>query len=331
MKRILVAGGAGYIGSVTAQLLVEEGWEVAIVDDLSTGHKDAVPPGAELHMIDIRDRSRLATFVNSFRPDVAVHFAARTLVGDSFPKAHEYFDVNVGGTVSLLSCLISSGCRRIVFSSSCTVYGYPDEIPISEESPVKPAVSPYGQTKQMNETSLSWLHNHNGLSYATLRYFNAAGAWEGRGEDHRPESHLIPLAIDAALGLRPQLSIFGSDYPTPDGTCIRDYIHIRDLADAHILACQHLLNASSPTGLVLNLGTGIGSSNLEVLRAVEAVSARKVPYVMAERRPGDPPVLVAANGKANRVLGWTPKRSALSEVVRTAWEWRSEHKHGYGA
>ncbi len=329
MKSVLVVGGAGYIGSVTAALLVEQGWNVAIVDDLSTGHADAVPDGARLVQVDIRDRHAIQGVIQALRPLCALHFAARTLVGDSFPKAHEYFDVNVGGTASLLSALVSQGCRKIVFSSSCTVYGYPDSVPIDETAVIKPAISPYGQTKQMNETTLEWLRQHNGLSYSSLRYFNAAGAWQGRGEDHRPESHLIPLCVDAALGLRPELKLFGTDYPTPDGTCILDYIHIRDLADAHVAACQWLLDHPDGSSLLCNLGTGTGSSNMQIMQAVERVSGHKVPYTAVERRPGDPPALVASNAKARRVLNWNPTHSDLDEVVRTAWEWRSALPNGY--
>lgn len=331
MKSVLVVGGAGYIGSVTSALLLERGWEVVIVDDLSTGHLDAVPPGARLARVDIRDRAAIAGVVSTLRPECALHFAARTLVGESFPKAHEYFDVNVGGTASLLSALVANGCSRIVFSSSCTVYGTPDSVPIDETAQIKPAISPYGQTKQMNETTLEWLRQHNGLSYSSLRYFNAAGAWQGRGEDHRPESHLIPLCIDAALGLRGELKLFGTDYPTPDGTCIRDYIHIRDLADAHVAACDWLLSNPQASSLICNLGTGTGSSNLDVIKTVQRISGKTVPYTAVERRPGDPPALVASNVKARQVLGWNPTHSDLSEIVETAFEWRAAHPSGYRA
>ncbi len=329
MSNALVVGGAGYIGSVTAALLAEQGWTVTVLDDLSTGHQAAIPPNARWLNVDIRDRKALLHAVEQVRPDCTLHFAARTLVGESFPKASEYFDVNVGGTTALLHTLIQCGFPRIVFSSSCTVYGEPDNLPIDEEAPVKPAVSPYGQTKQMNESSLAWLNKHNGLSYCSLRYFNAAGAWGNLGEDHRPESHLIPLCIDAAMSLRPPLKLFGVDYPTPDGTCVRDYIHIADLAQAHIAACHWLLQNQQGSSLVCNLGTGTGHSNLEVIRAVERAAGSRVPYNIVDRRPGDPPALVAANEKARRTLNWTPKFADLDVIAAHAWKWRTMFPKGY--
>jgi len=267
-------------------------------------------------------------------PECVLHFAALAYVGESFDRSADYFDVNVGGTASLLAAMAGAGVGRLVFSSSCTVYGIPESVPIAEDAWVRPAESPYGETKQMCEAMLRWQAGTTRLSFAALRYFNAAGAWGTHGEDHRPETHLIPLVMEAARGARKGkesegVKIFGRDYPTEDGTCVRDYVHILDLARAHAAACEKLLRAPAGTALTVNLGSGRGSSVLDVIRAVEHVSGRKVPYEFTERRPGDPPELVAANGRAAEVLGWKPEHSSLEEVVRTAWEWREKHPAGY--
>ena len=334
MTPVLVVGGAGYIGSATAALLATRGYDVAVLDNLDRGHAAAVPAGVNFVQADVRDREMLANVVGAIGPECILHFAALAYVGESFDRSGDYFDVNVGGTASLLAAMAGAGVGRLVFSSSCTVYGVPELVPIAEDARVRPAESPYGETKQMCEAMLRWQAGTVGLSFAALRYFNAAGAWGIHGEDHRPETHLIPLVIDAVRGARQGkvlkgVKIFGRDYPTEDGTCVRDYIHIRDLAEAHVAACDNLLRAPAGTALTANLGSGRGSSILDVIGAVERVSGRKVPYEYGERRPGDPPELVAANGKAADLLGWKPQHSSLDEVVRTAWEWREKHPAGY--
>ncbi len=331
MPTALVTGGAGYIGSVTARLLLERGWSVTVLDDLSAGHRAAVPAKARFVEGEIGDRGAVRAALEGGRPDCVLHFAALTYVGHSFERAHDYFAVNIGGTSMLLAELVEHGVANFVFSSSCTVYGEPDSVPIDEAATVKPAVSPYGQTKQTCESMLSWLASTGKLSFAALRYFNAAGSTDDLGEDHRPETHLIPLVIDAVLGRAPELKVFGNDYPTRDGTCIRDYVHVRDLADAHVAAAELLLAPSTPRGTrhIVNLGTGTGSSNLEVIQAVEKVSGRKVPYCFAPRRPGDAPALVADNAHARKLLGWNPRYTTIESVVETAWKWRVENPTGY--
>ncbi|MBM4355393.1 MAG: UDP-glucose 4-epimerase GalE [Deltaproteobacteria bacterium] len=332
MPSALVTGGAGYIGSVTARLLLDRGWSVMILDNLSAGHRSAVPDGARFVQGHVGDRSVVRATLAACAPDCLLHFAALTYVGHSFEQAHDYFAVNIGGTAQLLVELVKSGTTRVVFSSSCTVYGEPDSLPIDESAPVKPAGSPYGQSKQTCETMLSWLASTGKLSFSSLRYFNAAGATETLGEDHRPETHLIPLVIDAALGRRPALEIFGSDYPTRDGTCIRDYVHVQDLAEAHVAAAELLLAPTTPVGTAhfVNLGTGTGSSNLEVVDAVRRVTGKEVPHRFAPRRPGDAPALVASNAHARKLLGWNPRFTTIESVVETAWKWRVEHPDGYG-
>ncbi len=329
MPHALVVGGAGYIGAVATDLLLESGWDVTVADNLSTGHPQSLPATATFIEVDIRDRLKIKEALQQVQPDVVLHFAAKAYVGDSFPQSPEYFDVNVGGTTALLAAMHETGVKRIVFSSSCTVYGEPDLVPMDETAVVKPAVSPYGQTKQMCETAMRWQGETVGLSSYLLRYFNAAGAWKHLGEDHQPETHLIPIVIDAALGRRGRLKVFGSDYPTPDGTCIRDYVHVRDLASAHLAACEKLLAGADGHQEVVNLGTGIGSSIFDVIKAVEEISGESIPYDLLPRRPGDPPELVASNGKARSHLGWEPKHSSLRDVVESAWEWRKNHPDGY--
>jgi len=328
MNSALVVGGAGYIGSVTADLLAESGIDVTVVDNLDRGHIASLPGNANFVQADIRDRSHLASVMSSLRPDCVLHFAALAYVGESFERSAEYFDVNVGGTASLAAAMLEADVRNLVFSSSCTVYGVPDSLPISEGHPVKPAESPYGQTKQTCENLLSWLARTAGLKVAFLRYFNAAGAWKHLGEDHRPETHLIPLVVDAARASR-SLKIFGADYPTRDGTCVRDYVHVRDLAEAHAAACRVLLESERGTTLYANLGAGQGSSILDVIRCVERLSGRTVPFDYAPRRPGDAPELVASNDHAREALSWSPMHSSLDEIVGSALDWRRRHPTGY--
>ena len=323
--RILVTGGAGYVGSHAVLALTEAGHEVIVLDDLSTGHREAVH-GARLVEGDIADPQGLETILDAYGPfDAAMHFAARTQVGESMEDPGGYFQVNVAGTLTLLRCLVRHNVLRLVFSSSAAVYGEPRETPIPEHHPLDPQ-NPYGESKRMVETMLSWFERAHGLRWVSLRYFNAAGADPlGRtGERHDPETHLIPSVLLAAAGRRSAVEIFGTDWPTPDGTCIRDFVHVSDLAEAHRLALEHL--ASGGPSDVFNLGSGRGWSVREVVETCKRVTGRDFPVRAGPRRPGDPAVLVASNEKARRILGWRPRFSSLEEMVATAWEW---HRRGY--
>ena len=350
MPTAFITGGAGFIGSVTALTFLEQHWDVTIYDNLFRGHRAAVPVGAKFVDGDIRNRSRLQAALAHARPDCVLHFAALAYVGESFNQPATYFDINIGGTATLLAAMQETAVNRLVFSSSCTVYGEPLKLPISEKEPVKPALSPYGQSKQTCEQMVDWLARSRDFSYASLRYFNAAGAWHQWGEEHHPETHLIPLVIDAALGRRDSLQVFGTDYPTPDGTCIRDYIHIRDLATAHVAAARRLiadtkLNKAPDTNpavtlrelgetggsFTVNLGVGRGYSVHEVIRTVEKVSGCPVPVIAAPRRDGDAPELVAANERARGLLGWQPEYSDLETIVTHAVEWRRKCPKGYSS
>jgi UDP-glucose 4-epimerase len=322
----LVTGGAGYIGSVTAEALVRAGHEVRVLDNLSRGHRAAVAPGTPLVVGDVRDRELVAGVLRREAIDCVMHFSAASQVGESMADPGTYFDNNVTGMLQLLRAMLDAGTRRIVFSSSAATYGEPEVIPIPEDHPVRPT-NPYGESKAMSERLLHWFAERHGVRFLALRYFNAAGASLDRGEDHEPETHLIPLALGAAAGDRGALPIFGRDYPTPDGTCVRDYIHVVDLADAHLRALERL---DGMTETVLNLGNGAGYSVAEVVRAVEAVTGRGVPVSDAPRRLGDPARLVASSERARRALGWTPAKTALEEIVQDAWAWKLRFPRGYG-
>ena len=325
MKRasILVTGGAGYIGAHTAQLLGEQGYEVTVVDNLSRGHRHNIDP-QRLRVLDIADTEGLCRIFAERPLDAVIHFAAFIAVGESMSAPEMYFANNVSGSLSLLTAMIRSGVRRLVFSSTAAVYGMPATVPIKEEAPYAP-VSPYGESKVMVEKLLRWFDMIHGLRSVSLRYFNASGADpKGKlGEEHEPETHLIPLLFRAILTGQP-VTIFGEDYPTPDGTCIRDYIHVNDLAQAHILALEWLMGGGASDAI--NVGNGSGYSVREVVRAVEEVTGKKVPYVIGPRREGDPPELVADSSKLRRVLKWTPRHSELREIVSTAW--RFEQSRG---
>jgi UDP-glucose-4-epimerase GalE len=320
---VLVIGGAGYIGSHAARALRRRGHEVIIYDNLSTGHA-FLAAGFELLRADIADVPTLSATLR--RVDSVMHFAAHAYVGESVENPRKYFRNNVESGLALLNACLDNGVRRLIFSSTCAVYGVPTKIPISEQNPRQP-VNPYGVSKLFFEEALQAYDRAYGLRFAALRYFNAAGADESGeiGELHDPESHLIPSAIQAAVGARREMEVFGTDYPTPDGTCIRDYIHVNDLADAHVLALEHL--ASGADSIAVNLGTGRGYSVKEVLNKIEEVSGLKVPVRMAPRRPGDPPALVADPTLAERLLHWKATRT-LEEIVTTAWKWmqRAEKK-----
>ena len=330
---ILVSGGAGYIGSHAARALRRSGYEVVLYDNLSTGFR-RLAQGFELVEGDIADESKLRPALA--RVDAVMHFAAHAYVGESVENPRKYFRNNVVAALSLLNCAMDAGIRRFVFSSTCAVYGIPEQIPITEQMPRQP-VNPYGASKLFFENALEAYSRAYGLRSVSLRYFNAAGADESGeiGEIHDPETHLIPLALAASVENGPELQIYGSDYPTSDGTCVRDYIHVSDLADAHVLALQHLERASNEKNaaekdgesLAVNLGTGRGHSVLEVIRAAENATGRPVRRKIVPWRPGDPPILVADPAKAHRVLGWTAQRN-LADIVSTAWIWMQKNSKG---
>lgn len=326
--RVLVTGGAGYIGSVMSRMLAREGHEVLVLDDLSRGHAGALGE-IDLQITDLREKRRVAEACLGFQPDGCLHFAARSLVAESMSKPLDYFAANVIGGLNLLAGLLEAGCRLLVFSSTAAVYGIPELIPITEDSPTRP-INPYGLTKLVFEEALEELSRTDQMSYASLRYFNAAGAdlESDLGEDHRPETHLIPLVVKAALGLEPRVAVFGTDYPTPDGTCVRDYIHVIDLCRAHLLALRHL--SSGGCSSTFNLGNGKGFSVREVIESVRRVSGRDFEVVETERREGDPAVLVASSEKITQELGWHPEFTELDGMVDTAWKWHSKHPDGYG-
>lgn len=317
-KRILVTGGAGYIGSVTMHELLDAGYDVIVVDNLSRGHREAVDP-ARLRVLDIQDEKGLAAAMAERPVDAVIHFAAFAFVGESMQFPEMYFENNTGGSLSLLNAMVRAGIRRIVFSSTCAIYGMPERTPISESNPFAP-VNPYGESKAMVEKMLRWFDEIHGVKSVCLRYFNACGADPiGRaGEMHDPETHLIPLLLRAIQTGKP-ITLFGSDYPTPDGTCIRDYIHVTDLARAHIVAVEALMNGGPSRQY--NAGTGRGYSVKEVLSAVEKITGQKVPFTMGPRRPGDPPALVADSTLLQRELGWKPEYSDMGTIVETAWKW----------
>ncbi len=322
---VLVVGGAGYIGSHCTRDLIENGHTTVVFDDLSTGHREAV--SSEFVCGDIRDREALRSLFSAHKFDAVMHFAAKSLVGESVSNPLRYYDVNVGGTVALLTEMQIAGVMNLIFSSTCAVYGAPEYLPLDEKHPMAP-VSPYGQSKLMVEQVLDAARDKEGFSIAALRYFNAAGAHpDGTlGESHEPETHLIPIAIDANMKRRGPLKLFGDDYETRDGTCIRDYVHIMDLALAHRLAMEHLCSGKSK-GASWNLGTGTGTTVLEILQSIERVTGEPVPYEKADRRQGDPPGLYAKAIKAERDLGWTPKYIDVDEIVNHAWAWAKNPKY----
>lgn len=324
--RVLVTGGAGYIGSVTARVLSKTE-EVLIVDDLSMGHRAAALDTA-LETVDVEDAEGIAGVCRRFRPEACIHFAARSLVSESVARPLQYFGTNVCGTLNLAKALADAGCRRIVFSSTAAVYGSPDRFPITEAEEPRP-INPYGLSKSMVERALAELDRAGQVRYVSLRYFNAAGAdvEGGLGEDHDPETHLIPNLIAAAMGRTPRATIFGVDYPTPDGTCVRDYVHVLDLARAHVLALGHL-RGGGESG-VFNLGNGSGFSVRRVVEAVRNASGADFEVTEGPRRRGDPPVLVASSEKIKSALGWEPRLSSLDEIVRTAWAWHQARPDGY--
>jgi UDP-glucose-4-epimerase GalE len=321
-QRILVTGGAGYIGSHTVRLLLERGYDVAVVDNLCRGYRHNVPPG-RLHEMDVADTAALTALMGQLRFDAVVHFAAFIAVGESMAEPERYFVNNVSGSLSLLAAMQAAQVKHIVFSSTAAVYGNPHAVPILETFPIQP-VNPYGESKVMVETMLGWFDRIHQLSSVCLRYFNASGgAADGSlGEEHEPETHLIPLILRAVLTGQP-VTVFGEDYPTPDGTCIRDYIHVEDLAEAHILSLEYLLAGGASDQF--NVGTGSGHSVMEVIRAVEEVTGQEVPCLKGTRRAGDPASLVASSDKLRSKLGWQPRSSELKTIVQHAWDFARKH------
>jgi UDP-glucose 4-epimerase len=332
MTRILVTGGAGYVGSVSVEAFLAAGHDVVVLDDLSTGHRAAVPAGARLVVGDYGDQAAVTRLLADEETDAILHCAARSLVGESLQDPARYFRDNVSGGIALLEAAREVGVARFVLSSTAAVYGLPLATPIKEDAETRP-INPYGETKRAFEGALTWYGRAYGLRSVSLRYFNVAGATDALGEDHDPETHLIPAILAAVERGRP-LTLFGDDYPTPDGTCIRDYIHVADLADAHLRAIE-VTAADDPRAvegaLAFNLGNGDGFSNLEVIQAAERVIGRTIDYEIGPRRPGDPPVLVASAERATTVLGWRPERPNLDEMVGSAWTWRRAHPSGYEA
>ncbi|HVG20134.1 MAG TPA: UDP-glucose 4-epimerase GalE [Blastocatellia bacterium] len=322
--RILVTGGAGYIGSVVAERLIEFGHTPVVYDNLSDGHREAVPSGADLVVADLSDREAVIRCLDKYSIEAVIHMAAHALVGESMIDPSKYFRNNVGAGIQLLDAMVERGLKRLVFSSTSAVYGEPEKSPVTESSPQLPT-NPYGESKLAFEKVLRWYDRAHGIKYATLRYFNVAGATARSGEQHNPETHLIPLALGCALGRRDAVDIFGNDYPTPDGTCVRDYIHVIDLADAHILALAALEGESK----TYNLGNGSGFSVLEVIESARRVTNRPLPTRVAPRRPGDPGVLVANSARARQELGWMPVHSELDTIIESAWKWHISHPGGY--
>jgi UDP-glucose 4-epimerase len=329
MTRILVTGGAGYVGSVSAAAFLAAGHEVVVVDDLTTGHRAAVPPGVRLHVGTYGDAEVIGRLLAEERIEAILHCAARSLVGESIAEPAKYYRDNVAGGVALLEAARTVGVARIVFSSSAAVYGTPDTTPIPEDAPLRP-INPYGETKRTFESALDWYGRAYGIRGVSLRYFNVAGATEELGEDHDPETHLIPNVLAAAED-RGALTVFGDDYPTADGTCVRDYIHVEDLADAHLRAIEATAPDDPRTEafLACNLGVGGGFSIREVIAAAERAVGHAIPSTIGPRRAGDPPVLVASAARAAAVLGWRPAHPSLDSMVDSAWAWRQRHPDGY--
>ena len=322
--RVLVTGGAGYIGSVIVEELIREGDQVTVLDNLYQGHRAAVHPQAEFVLADLADAGAVNDLFARQRFDAVMHFAANSLVGESVQDPLKYVGDNVVNGINLLRAMNQYGVRRFILSSTANLFDQPEELPITEEEQIIPG-SPYGESKFILERMLHWLDRIHGLRYAALRYFNAAGATPQRGEDHSPETHLIPLVLQVALGQREQIQIYGNDYPTRDGTCVRDYIHVTDLAQAHILALRTLDEGSR----TYNLGNGQGYTVREVIETARQVTGHPIPAVDAPRRPGDPPELVAGSDKIRRDLGWQPRFPDLSDIVQSAWNWHQTHPRGY--
>ena len=325
--RVLVAGGAGYIGSTSVESLVEAGHEVTVFDNMSSGHAAAAVDGAAVEIGDIRDGERVERVLRDRDIEAVLHCAARSLVGESMADPGLYYRTNVTGGVTLLEAMNRTGVTRLVFSSTAAVYGEPRRVPIAEADRTEP-INPYGATKLAFEGAMRWFATAHGLRAISLRYFNVAGATERNGEDHRPETHLVPLILRVAAGEASHVPIFGQDYPTPDGTCIRDFIHVRDLGNAHLLALD-ATGEGDPSFEVYNLGSAAGFSVREVIEAARRVTGRGVAARVLKRRVGDPPVLVASSRRARRELGWQPRHSKLEQMLGDAWAWKQANPNGY--
>ena len=324
-ERVLVTGGAGYIGGVVVAQLLQRAYDVVVLDDLSNGCRAAVPEGARLAVGDVGDRAALDRLFREYSFDAVMHFAAFIEAGESMKFPAKYFRNNTANALTLLDAVTTHKVPRFVFSSTAALYGTPERTPIEETDTLRPT-NTYGETKLLVERMLEWFNRIHGLRYACLRYFNAAGAAGGQGEDHHPESHLIPLTLQVALGQRKDLSIYGTDYPTADGTCVRDYVHVSDLASAHVLVLQALKEKDK---LIYNLGNGHGFSVREVIETARRVTGQAIPALETPRRPGDPAVLVASAEKIKKELGWQPEYASLEAIVRSAWDWRRAHPAGY--
>jgi UDP-glucose 4-epimerase len=324
--RVLVTGGAGYIGSITVEQLVAAGEQVVVFDNLYQGHRAAVHPKAEFVQGDLADKAAVDAVLRDAKVDAIMHFASHTLVGESMDKPFLYLGDNVVNGLNLLQSAVDHGVRRFILSSTANLFDRPARMPIDEEESIVPG-SPYGESKYILERLLYWLDRTHGLRYAALRYFNAAGASPERGEDHDPETHLIPLVLQVALGQRDHITVFGDDYATPDGTCVRDYIHVIDLAQAHILALRSLDQGSRR----YNLGNGQGFSVQQVIETARAITGHPIPTLIGPRRPGDPATLIAGSERIRRDLGWQPQYPGLEQIMASAWRWHVAHPHGYGA
>jgi UDP-glucose 4-epimerase len=322
---ILVTGAAGYIGSICSEVLLSRGYQVVALDNLQEGHRAAVPPGAIFCHVDLADRPQLNKVFELHKIDAVMHFAAEALVAKSVREPSTFYAANVACGINLLDAMVRHNVNRFIFSSTAATYGEPESIPITEDHRKAP-INPYGKTKFRFEEILSDYRHYTGLKYVVVRYFNAAGASKERGEAHRVESHLIPRVLDTALGAYPLLEIFGSDYPTPDGTCVRDYIHVVDIADSHLRVLEEI---DRFTGEAFNVGNRRGFSNLEVLHTAERIIGRKIAHKLSARRPGDPATLVASNDKLKSALGWTASHSSLEEIIESAWDWRRRFPKGY--
>ncbi|MCA9981143.1 MAG: UDP-glucose 4-epimerase GalE [Anaerolineales bacterium] len=324
--KVLVTGGAGYIGSVVTWELAEQGEEVVVLDNLQQGHEAAVHPQATFVQADLADKAKLNEIFATHRPEAVMHFASHTLVGESMEKPFMYLGDNVRNGLNLFETAVEHGTQRFILSSTANLFDEPERVPISEDEHIRPG-SPYGESKYILERLLHWLDVTKGVKHAAFRYFNACGATPTLGEDHSPETHLIPLVLQVALGQREKIFIFGDDYDTPDGTCVRDYVHVLDLADAHIRALRALSDGQSRT---YNLGIGQGFSVREIIEAAREITGHPIPAEVSARRPGDPAILIAGNEKVRRELGWEPRFTDLHAIIESAWQWHKAHPQGYG-
>ncbi len=325
---VLICGGAGYIGSHNVRAFSKHGEDVVVVDNLETGHRASVPADVKFYEGDIRNSETLAKIFTENKIEAVIHFCAYSLVGESVEQPLKYFDNNVGGMISLLEAMQKFDVKRIIFSSTAATYGEPKRVPILETDPTEPT-NPYGESKRIMEKMMNWVSRRYDIRYVSLRYFNVAGAWHDGsiGEDHKCETHLVPIILQVPLGKREFVTVYGNDYPTKDGTCIRDYIHVEDLADAHILALEYLRSGGESN--IFNLGSGDGYSVMEMLTAARSVTGHEIPARIGERRAGDPARLIADSTKARKVLHWQPKITRMEDIIATAWKWHKSHPNGY--